>query len=235
MKAAALLALMVPVTAAGGTAAEDIAATVAEEAYIAEVPVSGRPRAGVMEQVTGARPRAGALWLRLTEETAGDPLCIEISSRNGRYTLRLDAEAPASAPPGPVRVVYVPGFPQAFADADSDHLAVLARVGGGCDRPGEGVVPAAWTRPASPGLLQVFVNAARLHAELVVPRGDGAPVVVPCTKLPGGQSIAFDSRCDLDLTALPAESRLADARLFRKRGPNRAPPLPLPILVALPR
>jgi hypothetical protein len=54
-------------------------------------------------------------------------------------------------------------------------------------------------------------------------------VIVTCAALPGGHSIAFDSRCDIDVASLPADARLADARLIRKRGPDRAPPLALPI------
>jgi hypothetical protein len=189
------------------------------ERWSDRVPVSGGVRVGVMvlhgraiqnvERMTITLPPTEAPWL-----------CVEISSRDGRYSGRLRYDI-GSAPRGAVDLEVPTAHVEELKGYSPEDLAILAAVADNCEGPAATYVVAAWDTPAPGSAVAAFLNS-RVPTTIVNP-ADGRSA--PCTPL-DGVTTAFNLRCDLPAEWLSGKVELV---VQMRRGRSFAR-VPLPLL-----
>lgn len=174
-----------------------------QENLRSEAPVSGGDILGVV--VSGDRSNAEKLFL-YRSTSGSDLVCVEITTRDGRYiasnTYRLPKSSTGVFVPIPVESQYPIGtkHPEYYRLAALDNFAVLAQVGA-CTNARGNVVPVAWGKsPTTITHLTVTVQSARTQAYLNV--GEGANIQrVLCSPINKERATAFDTLCDIVLPA----------------------------------
>jgi len=191
------------------------------------VPVSGGIRVGVVVWQAGRfNPRELALQLpeRALRVDGGNPLnrlCVEISSRDGRYSALLDYDI-QKEPAGPVKAVVVkaPDLDKLNAAAGED-VSILASLSQNCRTASSALyLVAAWSPPKSRDAITVLLNS-RVPTTIVGPNYS-----VQCREL-SGITTAFNLRCDLP--AMPADGKVL-LGILQKRGRGEKT-VPLPLIV----
>jgi hypothetical protein len=186
------------------------------------VPVSGGIRVGVVVWQRGRfNPRELVLTLPGERSKLSERLCIEISSRDGRYTALLEYRI-ANEPAGQIKaVVQAPDIDRLNAAAAED-VAILASLSSDCRAQSPSVfVVAAWHPPKAGEAIAVLLNS-RVPTTIVGPN-----VSATCTELEG-VTTAYNLRCDLPAGLVEGEVALG---IRQKRGRGETT-LPLPLKLA---
>ena len=186
------------------------------------VPVSGGIRVGVVVWQRGRfDPRELALILPRKPSKLPERLCVEISSRDGRYTAFLEYRI-ANEPAGQIKAVVDAQDLDKLDTAAAEDVAILASLSDDCRTQTPSVyLVAAWRAPKPGEPVSVLLNS-RVPTTIV-----GAGAAVPCTELDGA-TIAYNLRCDLPASLVDGEVALG---IRQKRGRGEAT-VPLPLSVA---
>lgn len=202
---------------------------VVSEQWVADVAVSGGVRVGVMASPSEAGVDPDAFTVFLPGPLATDALCVEISSRDGRYSARIEYDL-AGAEAGALRLGLANTRHGSELGAYSEiELAILARLRDGCAAPADAEAPfvvAGWRAGAAPDVVTVLLNS-RIPAEIVGEDGGRQTLRVRCSDLEGGTT-AFNLRCDLDPSLLSPTTSLY---VVRRRGTRTLTPVALPLLL----
>ncbi len=189
------------------------------------VPVSGGIRVGVVVWQPGRfNPRELALKLPPKSSTLPElsqlpeRLCVEISSRDGRYTALLEYRI-ANEPAGQIRALVDAQDLDKLNTAAAEDVAILASLSNDCRTQSAAVYLVASWGPAKPGEPIAVLLNSRVPTTIV---GAGAPV--RCTEL-DGVTTAYNLRCDLPPHLVDGEVALG---IRQKRGRGEVTvPLPL--------
>jgi hypothetical protein len=185
------------------------------------VPVSGGIRVGVVVWQPGRFNPRELLLILPDLATRPRQLCVEISSRDGRYSAQLDYLI-ANEPPGPIRAVVDAEDLDKVNTAAGEDVAVLASLSNDCRAETPSVyLVAAWRLPTNREPIAVLLNS-RVPTTIV-----GAGASVPCTELTG-VTTAYNLRCELPPQWANGEVRLG---ISQKRGRGEVI-VPLPLYVA---
>ena len=186
------------------------------------VPVAGGIRVGVVVWQPGRfNPRELALKLPPKPSKLPEWLCVEISSRDGRYTALLGYRI-ANEPAGQIKALVAAEDLDKLNTAAAEDVAVLASLSNDCRTQSPSVYLVAAWRPPKPGEpIAVLVNS-RVPTTI-----EGAGASVPCTEL-DGVTTAYNLRCDLPANLIDGPVALG---IRQKRGRGEAT-VPLPLVVA---
>jgi hypothetical protein len=186
------------------------------------VPVSGGIRVGVVVWQEGHfKPQEVALVL--PSKPAGSPalLCVELSSRDGRYNALLEYPI-ANDPGGPITALVDAPQLDKLNTAAGEDVAILASLSDDCRAQSPSVyLVAAWRPSKSPASISILLNS-RVPTTIV-----GENVSAQCTELPG-VTTAYNLRCDLPAQLPTGRIELG---IRQQRGRGRVT-VPLPLIVA---
>jgi hypothetical protein len=189
------------------------------------VPVAGGIRVGVVVWQPGPfNPRELSLILPPRKPKPATPpqwLCVEISSRDGRYTAQLDYPI-ADEPAGQVKALVKAEDLDKLNTAAGEDVAVLASLSADCRSQTPSLYLVAAWRPAKAGERVAVLLNSRVPTTIV---GGGA--TVPCVELTG-VTTAYNLRCDLPEQMVKGEVPLG---IRQKRGRGEVT-VPLPLNVA---
>ena len=167
------------------------------------VPVSGQVLLGVRgvgaALETGGPQATSLAQLRLLVPAtrAYEDVCLQVTSRDGRYRAQNTFRLPAGRSRASVRVVYPTQHAAIFAEAGTQTIAFLARPGP-CERQDEQrslVVVLAASEVAEIGPISIFVNAGRDDAFVTARDGMGKDQSERCARIREGARTAFDTEC----------------------------------------
>jgi hypothetical protein len=223
-------------TAAAQTRATDKRRTLKPEhrtgGWQERVPVSGGIRVGVVVWQPGKfNPRELALTLPKEDVRVGETdgkrreplnrLCVEISSRDGRYSALLEYRIEKEAA-GPVTAeVDTNGLDKLNAVGGED-VAILAGLSADCRSRSPFVyLVAAWSPPKPGDTITILLNS-RVPTTIL-----GPDASVPCREL-ADVTTAYNLRCDLPANL---EKEKVDLVIRQKRGRSQAD-VPLRLLLA---
>ncbi|MEZ5320103.1 MAG: hypothetical protein R2752_22065 [Vicinamibacterales bacterium] len=185
------------------------------ERWADRVPVSGGIRVGVMaldgrtienlERMTIRRPTSDLPWL-----------CVEISSRDGRYSGRLSYRL-HDAPEGLIDLEVPTEKVAELRDYAAGDLAILASLATSCDGPPETFVVAAWDPRVANDHVVVLINSR--VPTTIVRASDNAST--PCTPL-DGVTTAFNLSCQVPAAWLEPKVELV-IRMRRGRSFSNVP------------
>lgn len=128
------------------------------ERWLKSVPVSGGLRVGVMAIARQKRPRGDTLYVILPSTGRLSRLCVEISSRDGRYEAKLEYDI-SERSPGLDTLEFLPAHRREIEKLEADELAILAHVDSTCAGKVETFVVAAWEPIAAADTVTVFLNS----------------------------------------------------------------------------
>lgn len=222
-----LLACLAPAaTAASDAPARPTLAVAAfHEALNPEVDVSGGVRAGVMTGALDPALKRRQLLVHLSRPIAAETICVELSSRDGRYAAQLSVDGPV-AEPGWYVVPFETTHAREITGREGVYLAALATVRESCDAEVAEILLAGWDEPVDRRRFTVIVNSGRLDSVLKLDTNGGATLDFPCVPLADEQLVAFDKRCDV---VLPEGAEVVGGRLVRKRLFNVLPAVDIPL------
>lgn len=201
------------------------------EEYRESVPVGGGFRVGVMAFSDKVAVNPNRFWVFLPPLNASSDslLCVEISSKDGRYVAQLPYELSGTA--GPVsleaRPVELPtnhtGKLRRYAP---DELAILAHISPRCGGPTGQYVVSAWHGEASPDTISVLVNSD-VYTSIVGGSKYAVSFEVPCRRLKSPAK-AYNRRCDIPASFL-SPSITVDVRQRTTLGTKRYKYYSLPL------
>lgn len=195
------------------------------EVWYTNVPVSGGVRVGVMTGSGHSNVNPERFYVRLPEGDEGR-VCVEISSRDGRYEAELAYDVP-----GPVSGVKPFTLPTAHRDKLSSYtagdLSILAFRGASCDEEPQSFLVAAWSQVAVPDTVHIVINSP--DPALLVGRGAESLSIaceVSASKVP---SKAFNRECRVPVALLAGENALVIQQRTRVGRRVRIVPYQLPL------
>jgi hypothetical protein len=156
-------------------------------------------------------------------------LCVEISSRDGRYEAKQLSYDVAGQPSGARAFTLPTNHARDLSRYPSEQLAILARLSPDCGGAAGEYVVASWTRIVGPSTVSVYVNS-NVPTFVGYASGDGAAAdAVQCVELEGA-SRAFNRRCDIPVGWVHRGS--LELRKRERRGSrNVFARTPLPITI----
>lgn len=206
---------------------EALEGRILKEQWVQDVAVSGGVRVGIMASPAAALVDPDHFTVYLPDVPGARVLCVEISSRDGRYSAAIEYDL-TGVGAGPHRLglrnAQYRGELGTYAQAE---LAVLARLREECGAPGESEDPfvvAGWGAERGVTTVTVLLNS-RVPAEVVGEVEGRMAFRVPCSDLEGGTT-TFNLRCDLDGTLLTPTTELY---VVRRRGTRTLAPVALPL------
>jgi hypothetical protein len=195
------------------------------ERYVANVPVSGGLRVGVMVIPRRERPDADSLYVILPL-TGKSTLCAEVSSRDGRYEARLEYSL-AAGDSGGIWLKFRSRHRSQIKDLEADELAILAHLAEKCDGNVETFVVASWDAITVPDTVIVFLNS-RVPTFVIAVKAREKQDETRCAEL-SQTTTAFNLRCAIPYAWITSSNTLY-VRKRERRGARTAivdTPLPL--------
>ena len=195
------------------------------EAWVAERPVAGGLRVGIMYggNAPVPDPTRFAVLLPATELPL---LCVEVSSLDGAYEAQLRYDI-RRASAGLLWLELPTGFAERLGRLRSHELAMLASVGERCDRAPALYALATWAGTSRSDSITVFVNS-RLPTSIVASREGRVRERARCTSLrQGGEGpvVGYNQKCVIpdDWITLGLDLHVLES------APNNPQPIALPI------
>lgn len=201
--AAALVALAGPAAAQGeGPGLLRAGDGALREELRDEVPVSGAVVVGVMAVALpgGFRPS-----VYLPAASAGDPVCLSVTSRDGVYLAENTYRASADlAAPRVLATQYDSRYQPYLDRLGAGDVALRARKGA-CEGGDEGayLISSSGVPDQPVDTLVVAVNSFGASRVGIQARVAGGTARGRCHPFDSGRSTSFDYRCEIDVSALP--------------------------------
>jgi hypothetical protein len=202
MKLGIITALLLVSGSAGTTAAAALVLIPVgelQEHFEKTVPVAGSMLVGLRRGPAEGPLSLQALAVDLPDN-AGGMLCLDMSTRDGRYTASQDFKLQGPKA-GPVSLNLKSRHPEdlrGYADAD---LAVMLQLRDSCDEGApRAYLAARWTTTATEDTLTALVNVKLSRANMVLVDSAGQQVPgeeAPCQAITSGARTAYDHECSL--------------------------------------
>jgi len=175
------------------------------EKYRDSVPVGGGFRVGVMAFFDEVEVNPNQFWVFLPplNATSDSLLCVEISSKDGRYVAQLPyrLSGPVGRASRQAQPVDLPtSHAEKLRDYTPDELAILAHLSSQCEGPTGHYVVSAWNAETSPDTISVLVNSD-VYTSVVGGSKYAVDFEVPCPRLESPAK-AYNRRCDIPVSFL---------------------------------
>ena len=220
--------LLLSAVASSSVRADPIEVSLSDETFSDTVKVSGHIRAGVMYRSSDNHT------LRLPPESIildlgqipHDTVCGKIISMDGKYEASFSTDSLAGRK-GRVQLQLKSRFGK-LEEYDSGAITVLAYESDPSCRKILRILPAAWYESsADSDTLTVLLNAGSFDTSLLLyPKGKRRPESLPCRKIESGQSVAYDTLCEIERLS---DYDLTRSRIKRRNANNFARAVKLPI------
>lgn len=174
------------------------------EVYQQEIPVSGGVRVGLMfyEKETEFNPSQFFVNIPKTNITN---LCIELSSKDGRYSAKLNYDI--SGITHGLQQFYLPTkYKKELMGYALDELVILASLGNTCSEKPQAYLISGWKNNSKSTSIVLYINSS-IETSLLVQSEDGSTTEFPFTKL-NSPTIAFNKKSVVPSTILNSESSL---------------------------
>ncbi len=205
-----------------------------EERFLSseEIPVSGTLRVGVMAlaDVASLDPTH---FYALLPATRANALCVEISSRDGRYEARQLQYQLGGAATGPNRMQLPTRYASELAQYAPDELAILAWLSSDCRQDDPEFVVASWSSITTPDTVAVLLNS-NVPAFVVARSANGGRLGEATCQQLTGRLRAYNRRCEVPLAWI-REGTLTLRKRERRGSRSIQVSTPLTIRVAPPR
>ena len=161
-----------------------------DEHWLEKVPVAGGTRVGVVTLTSGAKVNPEKMTFMLPASPA-KLLCIEVSSRDGRYSAKVEYPTQGLLP-GNNTLSRSSLYKGPLGSYTADQLAILTQLGDDCTRPNGPFIVSSWHEPASVDTVVVLLNS-RVPTSIVggVGKTDHEASCAPLE----GVTTAFNLRC----------------------------------------
>lgn len=195
------------------------------ETYREQAPVSGNVVAGL--SLVGFGPGANPISLLVPDRLAGQSVCVQVVSRDGRYWSQNTFALPARLASSTVDLEYPSDYTDYLTSLSADQLAVrVARGECGKEQPRSPLIASAPTSSAAAAQkkLLVYVNAGRADTYLVAGDGRTSPSRRRCRLIEQGRRTSFDTVCIVELGVFQPLPDTLSIRLLRRRYERAFPP-----------
>ena len=237
LKTAKLLTIVLTLFCSSSSANELVAtldpkASVLNELYKNEVPVSGKVIAGI--GISGVDTN---YELALFPNKSSDLgfACVQVMSRDGRYWAENTFVLPPVSSNTPIKLDYPSKYNDVLSGYDAEDLAILSFIGR-CQKKGRvSYIVTSRQKLSDKGKsLIVYVNSARADAYIkVLSGGSSARRSKKCSKITEGRRTGYDTICRIDLSKQNfSEDSPVKLGIFRRKFNKNLKPVR--ILVSLP-
>lgn len=189
-------------------------------------PVAGGLRVGLMSNTTAERVDPEHVFVSLPESEAVF-LCIEISSRDARYSAKLEYDI-LDVEAGELKLHIPTERKSELAEFDSETLVVLASLPvDECDGTVDRFLVSRWQESAvgDSDVITIFLNSGNPASIAVGPDGD-IEHEPRCERI-SGETTAFNQRCEIRKSWI--ESNTVTSIRIREAGTHKPFPFPLSV------
>lgn len=194
------------------------------ESYRDEAPVSGRVVAGV---IAGSSGQPG-LALLPPASASGKSVCVQVMSRDGRYSSKNTFLIPSGVDSSGFELEYPSAHESFLFELDVDALAILTSPGD-CTDSTASTLYLSTTRPerepgSEPVPIRIFVNSARADTFVAVKNDPKGKRPTRCQEIEEGRRTGFDKICSIELSGLDSSLDELEVRILRRQYERMLPP-----------
>ena len=181
------------------------------EQWLDEVPVSGGVRVGVMGNLT-SDPVDPETFVVFVPETSLPALCVEVSSKDGRYEAKLKYDV-SEQDPGLVFFQLGSKHSMKLREYAAHDLTIMAHLGQDCTASAEVFLVSVWKGDTVPDTVSVFVNSD-VPTFIVGRKGGPIEYKYPCLSIKGGVAAkAYNRECHVPASVITLDVQF----MVRKR------------------
>ncbi|WP_220472567.1 hypothetical protein [Spirosoma foliorum] len=191
------------------------------EVFYTNIPVSGGVRVGIMAFENSDKIVPNSFFVRIPKHTQ-PLLCVEISSRDGRYQAKLPFTIVGSEP-GIYELILPTQYQNELKNYSIKDITILAKITKACDEEPECYVLSAWNSPKfNQQQAYVYLNTD-VYTELILSDLSNKSVehVIECEKIPEPIATAYNCLCKLSGYDLTKYSEIRIKRII-VRWPTRS-------------
>lgn len=185
------------------------------EVYYTKIPVSGGVRVGVMAFETRDKIAPASFFVKIPQHTQSK-LCVEISSRDGRYQAKVPY-AINGFEPG----VYELSLPTKYRNELKNYtirdITILAKIVKTCDQEAECYVLSAWNKPSfSNQQVYIYLNSEQFTELVLVNPRNSTEHIIECETIVEPITTAYNCLCKVSGYNLSEFSDVRIKRTIRK-------------------
>lgn len=184
------------------------------EVWQENVPISGGVRVGLMFNEIKSNFNPSQFFVYIPNYVAKN-ICIELSSKDGRYSAKLDYEVSKSIKG--IQEFYLPTkYKKELLDYKSDEVVILASSGSTCDEGPISYLLSSWSGSPSLSTISLYVNSP-METTLMVNTSNGNSIEFPCSSV-DYPNIAYNKKCSASFDSLDTDITLYIKQRVRKMG-----------------
>jgi hypothetical protein len=176
------------------------------ERYAPMADISGTPVMGLVAPAATASAEQ-SITARVPSSWAGQTICAQMVSSDGRYDAQRSFAVPADWESGPAKLPFPTRYEAELGGRAVTELGVVVSLGDCSSEPAvDEIVPAAWRSEGLGGSVLLLVNSFRADETYIIVGALGLDI--GCVPLDSEQRTAFDTMCPLPATLLEEHDRL---------------------------
>lgn len=192
------------------------------ESWLDVIPVSGDIKVGLMYHDGLKKINPSDLYVHIPSNE-NDYLCLEISSRNGRYEGKLSFSI-KDLNKGLYKVDLQTQYEEQLLDFKPEDLTVLASISDNCKLEPENYTYASWTKIEDrPNKLKLWLNSSMRTVIKVKSEDEKGKKIqkFKCKKIRAKDSRAYNCMCDIDLSHITENSTFFIQQIKESLGGNK--------------
>lgn len=168
------------------------------ETFYEKVPVSGEIRVGAMGYESDERVRPTKFFVRIPEHKM-NTMCVEISSRDGRYEARLPYDI-SGLKEGTHEFELPTRYVSDLKNYTVKDIVILAKMGKNCESSDSFYVLSSWNVPTeNSSNIFIYLNSDKPILFRYKRLQDNKIVSIECKRIDVPLSIAYNCKCEVPL------------------------------------
>ena len=174
------------------------------EVYQEKIPVSGGVRVGLMLDQKDLEFNPSRFYVNIPK-TVITNLCVEISSKDGRYSAKLNYDISATV--NGFKEFYLPTkYVGELSNYASNELVILASLSNTCVEKVESYLISSWENSGENSAVVLYINST-IETSLMVKSSDGNSEEFSFEKV-NSPTVAYNKKCVVPLNTLNGESTM---------------------------
>jgi len=200
------------------------------EVWYDKVPVSGEIRVGLMEDFTGGDLQPKTIYVLIPDKSK-KYLCVEISSRDGRYKANREFKI-EKLKIGSNQLIWPTNHTNELQNFNKQDLTILCSIGETCDDNPDYYTLASWSKGFDSDTFHILLNSEKPPTISIKNMITKNNVDIECEKLELSPMITFNCKCDIPKNLITQNSEMKIVKRVRKinRITYKRYPLPIKLL-----
>ncbi|MBK7806936.1 MAG: hypothetical protein IPJ51_11605 [Saprospiraceae bacterium] len=197
------------------------------EVWYDKVPVSGDIRVGLMNEFSNSKINPSNFHVEIPTQKASK-LCVEISSKDGRYEASLEYDISNMSPGN--QVFNLPSsYQEKLSKFEKKDIAILSKAAQSCSSEDYNIYVSSWSNTnAQQDSIYLLVNSENI-TKFSITNLNGSTEELDCKKLKTNSHIAFNCLCSIPKKYISKSSTFALVQRVKVGSTRKVNSYPVPI------